>query len=287
MKRSLLYVIVFIAVQVMITLAVSLVLKQWFPAVDSESGIALTVTTIIINVLVIILFLGFRWYKVSRDYIRMRPWIAMIWTALLAIGIIIPLAFIEQMIPEAWRQDNVGEVLVQMLQTTEGYFAVCMLGPLAEEIVFRGAIITALQSYMLDKDNFNLQSSIFNLQKWRMWVPILVSACFFSAIHFNPAQMPHAFLMGLLLGWLFSRTGSIVLCFLVHWINNSAAYVTLKLFPNVPLDADLSAYFGGSETAVVQAVVCSLMVALPALYQLHRLLDNPQDAEAKQEHKIN
>ena len=68
---------------------------------------------------------------------------------------------------------------------------------------------------------------------------------------------------------------------------NSAAYVMLKLFPSVPLDADLSAYFGGSETAVVQAVVCSLMVALPALYQLHRLLDNPQDAEAKQEHKIN
>ena len=262
----------------MITLAVSLVLKQWFPAVDSESGIALTVTTIIINVLVIILFLGFRWYKVSRDYIRMRPWIAMIWTALLAIGIIIPLAFIEQMIPEAWRQDNVGEVLVQMLQTTEGYFAVCMLGPLAEEIVFRGAIITALQRWIRKKEYSSLSKT---------WVPILVSACFFSAIHFNPAQMPHAFLMGLLLGWLFSRTGSIVLCFLVHWINNSAAYVTLKLFPNVPLDADLSAYFGGSETAVVQAVVCSLMVALPALYQLHRLLDNPQYAEAKQEHKIN
>lgn len=262
MKRAFLYIIIFIALQVSITIGVGIVLKYFFPAIGSESAQAVIISSIAVNVILIILFLGLKWYRVSRDYIRTRPWLEIFWTVLLAVGIIIPLAFIEEMIPEAWRKDSVGEVLMQMLQTTEGYFAVCMLGPLTEEIVFRGAIITALQRWIGNKE-YSVQS--------KTWVPIIVSACFFSAIHFNLAQIPHAFIMGLLLGWLFVRTGSITLCFLVHWINNSFAYVFAKLYPTLPMDAPLVDYFG-SNAAVVQAVVCSLMVALPSLYQLNRVL---------------
>ena len=263
MKKALLYIIIFIALQVSITFGVALVLKYFFPEIDGESPQAITITSIVIDIAVVALFLGLRWYRIGRDYIRTRPWLEMFWTALLAIGIIIPLAFIEEMIPEAWRKDSVGDVLVQMLQTTEGYFAICMLGPLTEEIVFRGAIITALNRWIREKE-YSLIT--------KTWIPIVVSACFFSAIHFNLAQIPHAFIMGLLLGWLFTRTDSLLLCFLVHWINNSFAYVVAKLYPTLPIDAPLADYFGGSSIAVAQAVICSLMIALPSLYQLNRVL---------------
>lgn len=277
MKKSLLYIIIFIALQLLITVGISVVLKYFYPETDSQSAQVLTITSITINVIVIILFLSLKWYRVSREYIQTRPWVEVFWTVLLGIGIIIPLAFIEEMIPEAWRKDSIGEALIQMLQTPEGYFAVCMLAPLAEEIVFRGAIITALRRWIRDKEYSAISKT---------WVPIIISACFFSAIHFNLAQIPHAFIMGLLLGWLFTRTGSLLLCFLVHWINNSFAYVFAKLFPSLPVDAPLVDYFG-SNAAVYQAVVCSLMIALPSLYQLQRLLNTPSDVEAKQEHKIN
>ena len=84
--------------------------------------------------------------------------------------------------------------------------------------------------------------------------------------------MPHAFIVGCLLGWLFIRTNSIVPGFILHWVNNSAAYVVAKMFPHIPTDAPMEQYFGGNTPAIWQAIICSLMLALPALYQLNRVM---------------
>ena len=277
MKKTLLYIIIFVAVQLTVTFGAAAVLKLWFPAVSPTSPTAMIIISAVTSVITLALFLGFKWCPVSRNYIRTRPWQAMIWTVLLAIGIILPLALLEEQIPESWRIYLVGDELMQMLQSTEGYFVVCMLGPLAEEVVFRGAIIRALQGYFAKKQaqstrgNHNFQFSIFNFQFDGSFAAVIISALFFAGVHFNPAQMPHAFIVGCLLGWLFVRTNSIVPGFILHWINNSAAYVAVKMFPHMPMDAPLVSYFG-STAAVVQAVVCSLMIALPALYQLNRVM---------------
>ena len=268
MKKTILYIIIFLAIQVSIALLLNLVLSMWFPAVKEDSAVALVYASAITNALIILLFLGFKWCPMSRNYIRTRPWQVFIWTALLAIGIIVPLAFLEEQIPESWRTDLMGEELVKMLKTSEGYFVVCMLAPLAEEVVFRGAIIRALQAYFKDH---NFHFSILGFQFGGSFAAVIISALIFAGIHFNPAQMPHAFIVGCLLGWLFVRTNSIVPGFILHWINNSTAYVAVMMFPNMPLDAPLVQYFG-STAAVVQAIVCSLMIALPSLYQLNRVL---------------
>ena len=268
MKKTLLYIIIFVAVQLTVTFGAAAVLKLWFPALSPTSPTVMILISAVTSVITLALFLGFKWCPVSRNYIRTRPWQAMIWTVLLAIGIILPLALLEEQIPESWRTDLIGDELMQMLQSTEGYFVVCMLGPLAEEVVFRGAIIRALQGYF---GNHNFQFSIFNFQFDSSFAVVIISALIFAGVHFNPAQMPHAFIVGCLLGWLFVRTNSIVPGFILHWINNSAAYVAVKMFPQMPMDAPLVSFFG-STAAVVQAVVCSLMIALPALYQLNRVL---------------
>ena len=263
MKKALLYTLLVVALQLSVALLVTLVLQLWFPATSPESATGLIYASIITDATLLALFLGFRWCPVSRNYIRTRPWLAIFWTSLLAVGMIIPLALLEEMIPESWRIDVTGDAIIKMLHTTEGYFTVCMLGPLMEEVVFRGAIIRALQQ--------GLNLSPLRGGLWR-GLPILISALIFAGVHFNPAQMPHAFIVGCLLGWLFVKTDSIILCFIVHWINNSAAYVAVKMFPTLPLDAPLADYFGGSTLAVWQAVICSLMIALPSLYQLNRVL---------------
>ena len=268
MKKTILYIIIFLAIQVSVALLANMVLRLWFPAIREDSGHALVYISAVTNALVVLVFLAFRWCPVSRHYVRTRPWTVLVWTVLLSIGIIIPLTFLEEFIPESWRIDLLGDNLKDMFSTPEGYFVVCMLAPLAEEIVFRGAIIRALQTYFNSK---NLQFSIFNFQLGRS-LPILVSALIFAGVHFNPAQMPHAFIVGCLLGWLFVRTGSIVPGVILHWINNSVAFVALKMFPTLPMDAPLADYFGGSSAAVYQAVICSLMIVLPSLYQLNRVL---------------
>jgi membrane protease YdiL (CAAX protease family) len=78
--------------------------------------------------------------------------------------------------------------------------------------------------------------------------------------------MPHAFVIGLLLGWLYYRTDSIVPGIVYHWINNSIAYIGYNLYPDPSLKLiDLF----GSQRNVAAAVLFSLFILLPALYQLY------------------
>lgn len=77
--------------------------------------------------------------------------------------------------------------------------------------------------------------------------------------------MPHAFLIGLLLGWLYYRTDSIVPGIVYHWVNNSIAYVVYNLYPDPQMKlVDLF----GTQRTVAAAVLFSLFILLPALYQL-------------------
>jgi membrane protease YdiL (CAAX protease family) len=84
-------------------------------------------------------------------------------------------------------------------------------------------------------------------------------------MHFNPAQMPHAFLIGLLLGWMYWRTGSILPGVAYHWANNTVAYVLYHFYPDPNLKIiDIF----GSQRTVSAAILFSLFILLPALYQL-------------------
>ena len=133
-----------------------------------------------------------------------------------------------------------------------GYFVVGLLAPLAEEMVFRGAILRSLLRW-----------------KQNPWVGIAISALLFAVIHMNPAQMPHAFLIGLLLGWMYWRTDSIVPGVVYHWVNNTVAYILYNIYPDP--DLTLVEMFG-SEQKVLMALGFSLLIFLPSLFQLNQRL---------------
>jgi membrane protease YdiL (CAAX protease family) len=88
------------------------------------------------------------------------------------------------------------------------------------------------------------------------------------------AQFFHAALLGLLLGWMYWRTGSIVPGVVLHWVNNSVAYIITRLWPDMA-DASLIDIFKGNEHNVWLAVGFSLLIFLPALYQLSIRLKKP------------
>ena len=137
-----------------------------------------------------------------------------------------------------------------ILQNRWGYLSIGLLAPLSEEIVFRGAILKSL-----------LKNSSLPV-----WGSIALSAFLFALIHMNPAQMPHAFVIGLLLGWMYQRTGSILPGMAYHWANNSAAYALYNIYPNPDIKLiDIL----GDVTHVWLAVGFSLLILLPALFQLH------------------
>lgn len=257
MKNTILYLFIFVAAQLLTGFAANTISKLWFPETDSSTILLISSATC--SIFVIILFTILKWCPVSRNYIRTRPWGTLIWSALFAIGAIIPITWAQEFIPETWRQDLIGETLAEMLKSREGYFIICVLAPLAEEIVFRGAIIRALTKWWKEKGKSNVSSE---------WYAIVISSILFAAVHANPAQIPAALVFGIFLGWLFVKTGSIFPGTIVHWINNSFAYVMLNLFPTLPIDAKMADYFNGNQLAVAQAVIASLLIALPSLYQL-------------------
>ena len=154
------------------------------------------------------------------------------------------------------------EVLKSMMSNRWGYLALGILAPIAEEMVFRGAILRSLLRY------FNGRMP---------WIPIVVSALLFGLVHGNVAQSSNAFLMGLLLGWFYHRTGSIVPGIVLHWINNTVAYVMYQLLPH-QADGRLIDLFHGDDKRMYLGLLCSLLIFAPALFQLSFRLKKPTDS---------
>ena len=175
----------------------------------------------------------------------------LVWCVVAALGAIIPSVWLQEHMPEL---PNIAEDTFDMIMRDRwGYLSIGLLAPLAEELVFRGAI----------------QRSLLQWTK-QPWVAIAISAIFFAAAHLNPAQLPHAFLVGLLLGWMYYRTDSIVPCVVYHWVNNTVAYVMYNLYPSA--DLTLVDLFGSERTALM-SVGFSFCLLLPALFQLNMRLE--------------
>ena len=152
---------------------------------------------------------------------------------------------------------DMKKVLETVMSHPAGYVVLGILVPVAEEMVFRGAILRSLLN-------------AFDRQ-WH-WLPIILSALVFGVAHGNSAQFIHATLMGLLIGWMYYRTNSIVPGIVFHWVNNTVAYVAFQLFPQTA-DGNLIDLFGHNERTVLMAVGCSLLIFLPSLFQVAMRID--------------
>lgn len=126
-----------------------------------------------------------------------------------------------------------------MSMNVVGALAISVIAPIAEEVVFRGAIL----GYMLRKG--------MDFKK-----AILISALIFGIMHINPAQVPFAFVVGLMLGVIYYKTGNILLTSFVHILNNSFATVMTILGEDNGDTTTLAEELGA--TGVVIAIIASI-----------------------------
>lgn len=247
MKRAIVYTLIFAGIQMLggglVDLAYLLIKGDGI----NIGATGLIIATALTGVATIIVFLAAKWTVVSRHWVQTRPWFVLFWCVMAALGLLIPSTWLQEQMPEL---PNIAEQTFDLIMKDRlGYFIVGLLAPLAEELVFRGAVLKSLLQW-----------------KQNPWVGIVISAILFALIHMNPAQMPHAFLVGLLLGWMYWRTDSIVPGVVYHWVNNSVAYIIYNIYPDPSLT--LLDMFG-SQQKILMALVFSLCVFLPALYQLN------------------
>ena len=249
MKNAIVYTIVFAGIEILVGSLVLLAYQLLMGTGTELDAMGVIISSGLAGVVTIAVFLAAKWAVVSRHWIRTRPWTVLFWCVVATLGSLIPSSWLQELMPEL---PNTAEKAFDLvLKDRWGYFIVGLLAPLSEELVFRGAILR-------------------ELLKWKEnpWIGIIISAMLFSLVHMNPVQMPHAFLVGILLGWLYYRTNSIIPGVTWHWVNNTIAYVMYNL---TNPDETLLEYFG-SQQRVLMAVGFSLMIFLPALYQLNQRL---------------
>lgn len=278
------YLIVFIVIQFFVTYAVCAVwavaegIGNSLRSLMNGEGITTTQTIVIqviSSIITLVIFLSLKWCRVSRAYLRSKPYGVLFWAGVAVLGTVIPSEVFLELVP---LPDLTKGTLGDILGSRWGYLVVCIFAPIVEEVVFRGAILRVLLEGTKGAEASRVKEDGVPQKEgaYRHWVAIAISALLFALVHGNPAQMPHAFCIGLLLGWMFYRTGSIIPGIMLHWVNNTLSYVVYNLFPQYQ-DAKVIDLLGGDMLKVSLAIVFSLFIFIPAVYQLHLRMKKVED----------
>ena len=91
------------------------------------------------------------------------------------------------------------------------FLLAAIFAPIFEEWLCRGMVLRGL------------------LTKMKPGWAIVVSALFFALIHMNPWQALNAFIIGLVMGYVYYKTGSLLLTMLIHFVNNGTAVVMSQI----------------------------------------------------------
>ena len=108
-----------------------------------------------------------------------------------------------------WLEATLKQLLDAPLWIT--LISVSVFAPLFEEWLCRGVVLRGL------------------LAKNSPMTAITVSAAFFAIIHLNPWQAIPAFILGLLFGYVYYKTGSLKLTMLMHCANNAMAAIFSRI----------------------------------------------------------
>lgn len=171
------------------------------------------------------LFIAYTLTYSSVLFVAMKIWrqktFELHWPNVFTFIIIIPLVlsmlmvseFLVSLIPMPQKMLDFFNEMIQL--NLPGYLTVGIAAPILEELIFRGVILK----------NF--------LKKHKPMWAIFWSAFLFGVFHLNPWQFLAAFLIGLIIGWLYYKTKSIWPGIFVHFLNNSISFFMAYHFKDV------------------------------------------------------
>lgn len=164
-------------------------------------------------VLMIIIFFGKRYVELSFGHIERR----MVWPAVgMSVLIAASQAFVlfsalSLLDVDLQFQGEELERRQRLVSGIAGILNACIFAPIGEEICFRGIILGGLLK-----------------TRCRPWIAILISALVFASFHGFGANFVTAMLFGILVGWLYWRTGSIIPGIIIHITNNSLTAIDIS-----------------------------------------------------------
>jgi membrane protease YdiL (CAAX protease family) len=149
--------------------------------------------------------------------------------------------------------DLMQDTFFAMSRNVFGIISIAIMAPLVEELLFRGAI----QGHLLRKG-------------MNPWTALFIASAIFGIIHMNPIQIPFAFAIGMIFGWLYYRTGSLVPGIVGHFINNSIACIQMAVSTKEELNTTTIEWLGEGPTYALFALSLAVMIGM-FLYLKKRL----------------
>lgn len=149
-------------------------------------------------------------------------------------------AFASDLLVEITNMPNFIEdtMMEQLSYSFWGLLTVAIVGPIAEELVFREGVCGYLAR-----------------NGAKPWKAIWVSAVLFGIIHMNPAQVVVAMIIGFILGVIYIKTGNVVLTSIIHILNNSIALIQMNVMGEKAKDFSMVEWVGGNTIAIICIVV--------------------------------
>ena len=255
MKAAIKYLIIFLLINIFVELVTLLlgylvcaIIGHPFPGLEEMLGHPwyTAVSLLLCDLAVLLVFwmrkyTNFRFnfgYTYGENFSAKKLYL---WAAVAAVGLLIfdLMAGFYLPIPE---DPEIMETIGQMMTNPIGLLSICLVGPLAEEVILRGAVERRL------------------LQKhWNPWFAIVISALLFAVIHLNWAQGFTATVIGIFMGWVYYRTRSMWPTVLIHVVNNTAACLVALSAPDAMYDENFTLPLTiGIPLTVVSIIIIAL-----------------------------
>ena len=163
--------------------------------------------------LITVLFFGKGYVKLSFGHIEQhRVWPAIGMSVMMGAALVFALCSVLFLLDvDLSYQGEELEHRQQFFSGIAGALNACIFGPTIEEICFRGIVLGGLLK-----------------TRCRPWLAILISTLLFALLHGLGANFVTAILFGILIGWLYWRTGSIIPGIIIHITNNSLTAIDIS-----------------------------------------------------------
>lgn len=171
-----------------------------------------------------------------------------VYAILAFVGILLG-TFAANIITELMSLENtLEEEFLGMSQSVLGIISIGIIGPICEEVVFRGGIMRPLLNHGVHP-----------------WIAIIGSAIVFGIIHWNPVQIPFALTVGITYGVVYYCTGSLVITTICHIFNNLSSMITMNQMGEDSMSMTLQSEVGTTWTYALLAVAiigCVLLLRM-------------------------
>ncbi|HJJ47947.1 MAG TPA: CPBP family intramembrane metalloprotease [Methanocorpusculum sp.] len=198
-----------------------------------ETGSSFIVTSLLLSDVIVLAAGGIIYHTLTKGkkienplkVLRVKDWcLILLFSIGLSFLIDCMLAVVTQIWPEM--MDSYNELLAPLFSDFSLLTipAVGLIGPIAEELVFRG--LTFKFARMFTR---------------KFWLANIIQAAMFGIAHMNPVQGIYTFIFGLGMGYLYKKYNSLYAPILAHIISNTLSLTVFLIFGDLTLPEGESA----------------------------------------------